>query len=63
MSTIQILSPDFTNWEVVAFYLFKKVLVSNNLYFSRSELMSVNNLDTAIKILSIFGHKKSPKNP
>jgi hypothetical protein len=58
-----LLSPNFTNWEVVALCLIKRLIVGNNLNFSRSELMSDNYLDHAIRMLSVFGHKKIQSKP
>ena len=61
--TLQVLSPDFTNWEFTALLLIKRLLIGNNLDFSRSELITDRNLNTAIKFLTIFGHKKLPNKP
>ena len=63
MATRQMLSQDFSNWECVAFCLIREILVGRNVYFSRSELMSYSNLDLAIKLLALLGHKAKPKHP
>ena len=47
--------------------MFKLFGVKSNwqfiLYFMRSELMADANINSAIKFLKLFGHKKHPKNP
>lgn len=53
----------FSNWETVGFFLIKKLMVGDDLYFSRSELMTQKHLDFAVKLLKYLGHKEDPQHP
>ena len=51
-----------SNWETVAFILIENILVGNNPYFNRRELMKAEHLIFAVKLLEfVFQHKKAPK--
>jgi hypothetical protein len=63
MPIINVFSEKFTNWEFVALCLIKRLIVGKSHNFSRSELISDKNIKDAIYFLSIFGHKKKPRNP
>lgn len=52
-----------SNWETIAFILIDKVLVLNNPHFTRTQIMSSDNMDSAITISKILGHKKRPTHP
>ena len=52
----------FSTWETIAFCLIKRLLVGNNLDFSRYELMSAHNINSAIKYLGLLGHKNNSNN-
>jgi hypothetical protein len=50
-----------SNWETVAFLIIRKI--SKNSYFSRTQLMTPDNLSAAINILREVGHKERPDHP
>lgn len=52
-----------SSWEAVAFMIIKKILVGNNPFFYRTELMKTKHLSFAVKLLGFMGHKKKPKHP
>lgn len=52
-----------SNWETVAFLLIRKIIISDKSHFSRSQLMTAENLTVAISFLSILGHKERPDHP
>ena len=52
-----------SNWQDLIFIIIKKLLVGNNPFFNRAELMRSKNLDIAVNLSEIFGHKKRPKHP
>jgi hypothetical protein len=56
-------SENFSNWETVALIIIKKLLVGNNLRFSRSELMTYSNLENARKLLIFCFYKEDPQKP
>ena len=51
------------NWEIIAFFIINKLLVGNNSFFSRSELMTQKHLDLAVNFSRILKHKKDPQRP
>jgi hypothetical protein len=57
------LSSVWGNWVTIACILIKKILVGNNPHFSRSELMTTENLDFAVTLSSALGHKEKPQHP
>lgn len=54
----------YPNWENIAFIIIGKLLVGNNPFFSRSELMRSDDLTYFVNEFSqIFSHKKKPTHP
>lgn len=51
------------NWETFVFVVIKMILVGDNPYFSRSEIMSSKNISSLVSISKVCGHKKNPKHP
>ena len=51
----------YSNWEIVAFIIIAKLIVGNNRYFSRPEIMTMENLKLAEIITASLGHKKKPQ--
>ncbi|MBI5141600.1 MAG: hypothetical protein HZA20_05335 [Nitrospirae bacterium] len=52
-----------SNWETIAFLLINKILIAQNPFFSRSKLMSCENMTLAIRFSNLLGHKKAPDHP
>jgi len=55
--------PGYSNWELIAFIIINKLIVGNNRYFRRSEIMTMDNLRLAEILTAALGHKKKPKHP
>ena len=51
------------NWETIVFIIIKKILVCKNPHFSRSELMTTEHLDFAVKLSFVLGHMDKPRHP
>jgi len=52
-----------SNWETIAFLLINDILSGHERVFRRSEVMSPDLLDVAIKRAISLGHKRNPKHP
>ncbi|MBI4844159.1 MAG: hypothetical protein HY809_07550 [Nitrospirae bacterium] len=52
-----------SNWETIAFLVINDMLGGSNRVFARSQLMSANNLQTAIDWSIALGHKEKPEKP
>lgn len=52
-----------SNWEIVTFIIIDKLIVGNNRYFSRSEIMTMDNIKLAEILTAALGHKIKPKHP
>ena len=50
-----------SNWETLAFLIVNKITNGDHIVFNRTNLMS--NIDFAINILPILGHKNKPEHP
>ena len=55
--------PGYSNWEIVTFIIIDKLIVGNNRYFSRSEIMTMDNIKLAEILTAALGHKIKPKHP
>lgn len=55
--------PGYSNWELIAFIIISKLIVGNNPYFRRSEIMTIENLKLAEILTAALGHKKKPRHP
>ena len=53
----------YSNWEIIAFIIINKLLVGSNRFFTRSELMSTDNLKLAEILTAALGHKERPEHP
>jgi hypothetical protein len=60
---VEKINPVGGNWETIAFILIREILVCNNPYFSRSELMSTEHLNFSVSLSSVMGHKDKPQHP
>lgn len=60
---IEQINPVGGNWETIAFILIREILVCNNPYFSRSELMTTEHLNFSVFWSSAMGHKDKPQHP
>ena len=52
-----------SNWETIAFLLIDALVDLQKPHFTRSQLMTADNLTRAVKILSGMGHKERPDHP
>lgn len=52
-----------SNWETIAFLLINDILSGHERVFKRSEVMSPDLLDVAIKRAISLGHKRNPMHP
>jgi hypothetical protein len=50
-----------SNWKTIVFLIINKITNGNQIVFYRTSLMS--NIDLAIDISHILGHKKNPEHP
>ena len=57
------LIPGISNWQLIVFIIIKKLMVGNNRRISRSELFSSDNIDFAVTLTELLGHKEKPKHP
>ena len=53
--------PGYSNWELIAYIIINKLIVSNNRCFMRSEIMTMDNLKLAEMLTAALGHKIKPK--
>ena len=53
----------YSNWEIVAFIIISKLIVGNNRYFRRSEIMTTDNIKVAEMLTAALGHKRKPRHP
>jgi len=55
--------PGYSNWEIIVFIIISKLIVGNNFYFMRSEIMTAENIKLAETISAALGHKIKPQHP
>ena len=55
--------PGYSNWEIIVFIIISKLIVGNNLYFRRSEIMTSDNIKLAEMLSTALGHKIKPRHP
>jgi Dam-replacing HTH domain len=55
--------PGYSNWEIIVFIIISKLIVGNNRYFRRSEIMTTDNIKLAEMISAALGHKIKPRHP